>query len=103
MTDAPVQVVVAAFTDEDSAKAALDQLKDMGYWHAGLDGNTDTSIRDLDLGDNVVLVMGSEGKGLRPLVSKNCDALVKIPMAPGMESLNVSNAAAIALYQLANL
>lgn len=83
--------------------SGLDTLKEMGYWHAGMDGNTDQSIRNLSMGDDIVLVMGSEGKGLRPLVAKHCDTLVRIPMAPGMESLNVSNAAAIALYELSGL
>lgn len=78
----------------------LDTLRDMGYWHVGLDGNTEQSIRSLSLGDNIVIVMGSEGKGLRPLVRKNCDVIAKIPMAGAVESLNVSNAAAIALYEL---
>ncbi|WP_262689436.1 23S rRNA (guanosine(2251)-2'-O)-methyltransferase RlmB [Kordiimonas aestuarii] len=78
----------------------LDALRDIGYWHVGLDGHTETSIRDVKLGDNLVIVMGSEGKGLRPLVRKHCDAIVKIPMSGQVESLNVSNAAAIALYEL---
>lgn len=81
---------------------ALDTLRDMGYWHVGLDGNTEQSIRSLKLGDNIVIVMGSEGKGLRPLVRKNCDVIAKIPMSGAVESLNVSNAAAIALYELGN-
>lgn len=79
---------------------ALETLKDMGYWHVGLDGNTEASLKSADLGDNVVIVMGSEGKGLRPLVLRQCDLVVKIPMSGAVESLNVSNAAAIALYEL---
>ncbi|MFC3053376.1 23S rRNA (guanosine(2251)-2'-O)-methyltransferase RlmB [Kordiimonas pumila] len=79
---------------------ALDELKDLGYWHVGLDGNTKTSIRALNMGDNIVIVMGSEGTGLRPLVRKNCDAIACIPMTDAVESLNVSAAAAIALYEL---
>lgn len=82
---------------------ALDTLKEMGYWHVGLDGHTDRAIRDIDMGDNIVIVMGSEGKGLRPLVRKHCDAIAKIPMTGRIESLNVSNAAAIALYELGKL
>jgi len=81
---------------------ALETLKDMGYWHVGLDGATNTSIRGLAMGDNIVIVMGSEGSGLRPLVRKNCDAIARIPTAENVESLNVSNAAAIALYELAS-
>ena len=78
----------------------LDALRDLGYWHVGLDGHTDTALADIKLGDNLVIVMGSEGKGLRPLVRKHCDAVAKIPMSGKVESLNVSNAAAIALYEL---
>ncbi len=78
----------------------LDALRDLGYWHVGLDGHTDTVLADIRLGDNLVIVMGSEGKGLRPLVRKHCDAIAKIPMSGLVESLNVSNAAAIALYEL---
>jgi 23S rRNA (guanosine2251-2'-O)-methyltransferase len=81
---------------------ALDTLKAMGYWHIGLDGDTDKSIRDVSLGDNVVLIMGSEGKGMRPLTRKHCDIIAKIPMTGLVESLNVSNAAAIALHEIAN-
>lgn len=79
---------------------ALDTLKELGYWHVGLDGHTDTEVGSLSMGDNVVIVMGSEGKGLRPLVRKHCDAIAKIPMTGKVESLNVSNAAAIALYEM---
>jgi len=79
----------------------LETLRDFGYWSVGLDGNTEQSIRTLKLGDNIVIVMGSEGKGLRPLVRKNCDVIAKIPMQGAVESLNVSNAASIALYELA--
>ncbi len=80
----------------------LDTLKEMGYWHVGLDGNTETKIRDVKLGDNIVIVMGSEGKGMRPLTRKSCDMIAKIPMSGQIESLNVSNAAAIALYEIAD-
>jgi len=79
---------------------ALEALKDMGYWHVGLDGHTETEIGNISMGNNVVIVMGSEGKGLRPLVRKHCDAIAKIPMTGKVESLNVSNAAAIALYEM---
>lgn len=79
---------------------AIDELKEMGYWSVGLDGATDMSIRDVNAGDNIAIVMGSEGKGLRPLVRKHCDLIAKIPMSGKVESLNVSNAAAIAMYEL---
>jgi len=79
---------------------ALGQLRDMGYWHVGLDGGTQMALNDVSLGDNIVIVMGSEGSGLRPLVKKTCDVVAAIPMSGAVESLNVSNAAAIALYEL---
>lgn len=78
----------------------LETLKDQGYWSVGLDGHCDQDLRSLNIGKNIVLVMGSEGRGLRPLIRKNCDMIAKIPMSGAIESLNVSNAAAIALYEL---
>lgn len=79
---------------------ALDELFDHGYWRIGLEGTAPATIASVDLGDNLVLVMGAEGKGLRPLTQEKCDLQVKIPIDGAMESLNVSNAAAIALYEL---
>lgn len=79
---------------------ALDDLFDQGYWRAGLEGSAEKTIGDVDLGDNLVLIIGAEGKGLRPLTQEKCDILAKIPIAGKMESLNVSNAAAVALYEL---
>lgn len=78
----------------------LDQLKEEGFWIAGLDGTATTSVGAAKLGSRFGLVMGSEGKGMRPNVAKHCDTLLKIPMAEGVESLNVSVAAGIALYAL---
>lgn len=77
---------------------ALDQLADMGYWRVGLDGYADQDIRDADFGDNIVLVLGAEGKGIRKGTADHCDGLVKLPISRTVESLNVSNAAAVALY-----
>ena len=82
---------------------ALDTLAQMGYWRIGLDGDTDQALGSVDLGENIALVLGSEGKGLRPLVRKHCDMIAKIPMTGHVESLNVSNAAAIALYEMMRL
>ena len=79
----------------------LDSLKQAGYWCVGLDADADGPLPDLDLPDRIVLVLGSEGRGLRRLVAEGCDLLTAIPIAPGMESLNLSNAAAVTLYELA--
>ncbi|MEH6527197.1 MAG: 23S rRNA (guanosine(2251)-2'-O)-methyltransferase RlmB [Sneathiella sp.] len=81
---------------------ALDQLADKGFWRIGLDGYADMLLETVscDL-KKVAIVLGSEGKGLRQLTSQKCDMLAKLPISPGIESLNVSNAAAIAFYELA--
>ena len=76
-------------------------MQDLSFWISGLDSNTQHSIYQLNLNQPSLLVMGSEGKGLRKLVKKNCDQLVKIPMHGNVESLNVSVATGIALFEAA--
>lgn len=78
---------------------ALETLADQGWRAVGLDGHTDTYLADALDGAPTVLVLGSEGEGLRRLVAEHCDQLAKIPMPGGFESLNVSAAAAVALYE----
>jgi len=80
---------------------SLEQLKKDGYWVVGLDGHTDMDIDKANLSGKTVLVMGAEGKGLRKLTKSACDLLVRLPISGKIESLNVSNAAAIALYEVA--
>jgi len=80
---------------------ALEKLADMGWRAVALDGSTDLTL-EAALDDRpTVLVMGSEGDGVRRLVTEHCDVVARIPMPGGFESLNVSNAAAIALYEAA--
>ncbi len=79
---------------------ALDRLADLGYWRIGLDGGADSVLTDVDAGDNVALVLGAEGAGLRRLTATHCDFIARLPMQPAMQSLNVSVAAAIAMYEL---
>ncbi len=79
---------------------ALDDLKDAGYWMVGLDSSAEKAYHAIDLTGPVALVLGGEEKGLREQVRKRCDFLVSIPVAGGVESLNVSVAAGIALYEV---
>jgi len=80
----------------------IETLRALGYLTVALEGETDLSMADA-LSDKraVALVLGAEGKGLRPGVAEACEKRARIPIAPAMESLNVSNAAAIALYEAA--
>ena len=77
----------------------LRDLQKAGVWIYGFAGEADASLYSLDLKGNVALVMGSEGDGLRRLTRENCDQLVKIPMPGEFESLNVSVATGIALFE----
>lgn len=79
---------------------ALDQLKEAGFWVAGMAGEAKQSLASQKLSGRIALVMGAEGEGLRRLTREHCDYLVKLPMTGAVESLNVSNAAAVALYEL---
>lgn len=80
---------------------ALLELKEAGYWIFGAEGASGQSIYDTDLTGKACLVIGSEGKGLRPLVRKQCDFLISIPMAGQVESLNASVAAGVMLFEIA--
>jgi len=76
----------------------LRSLKDDGYFIYGLDENGEERFDTVEWPERTVIVMGAEGKGLHGLVKKNCDALVRIPMAGKIASLNVSVAAGIVLF-----
>ena len=78
----------------------LEELKDAGFQAFGFDSEAAYDIAQCDLTGDVALVMGAEGEGLRRLVRENCDKLVRLPTAPRLPSLNVSNAAAVALYEV---
>ena len=78
----------------------LEKIKKFGYWCVGLAGESNDSIAKIKEFEKVVIVVGSEGSGIRSLVKKNCDVLLKIDIEGGVESLNASNAASIALYEL---
>jgi len=78
----------------------LDQLAERGFWRIALAGDGSTSLAEAAPTGDVALVVGSEGAGIRRLVREHCEASAFIPISKTMESLNVSNAAAIALYEL---
>lgn len=80
---------------------AIELLKKAGYWSYGLDGTAKENAHQMKFEAKTALVLGAEGKGLRRLTADHCDFLIKIPMSPNMESLNVSNAAAITMYEIA--
>jgi 23S rRNA (guanosine2251-2'-O)-methyltransferase len=77
----------------------LADAKRAGFWVYGASGEGASSYTGLDLRDRVVLAFGAEGRGLRPLVARTCDALASIPMRAPVESLNVSVAAALFLFE----
>jgi 23S rRNA (guanosine2251-2'-O)-methyltransferase len=80
---------------------ALGEIAEAGFWRIGLDGGADTDIADALGPKRVGLVLGAEGAGLRPNTREHCDALARLPISSAIESLNVSNAAAVALYAAA--
>ncbi|MCJ8190763.1 23S rRNA (guanosine(2251)-2'-O)-methyltransferase RlmB [Sphingomicrobium aestuariivivum] len=80
---------------------ALDELAEAGYWRIGLAGEAESTLAEALGPKRVALVLGAEGPGMRANVRDHCDALAKLPISEQMESLNVSNAAAISLYAAA--
>ncbi len=78
---------------------ALERLAELGWRSVGLAGEAEQTLAQVLDDRPTVLVLGSEGEGIRRLVSEHCDALGRIPMPGKFESLNVSNAAAVALYE----
>ncbi len=78
----------------------LDELAEKGFWRIALAGDGEQSLAEAAPEGDVALVLGSEGAGIRRLVREHCEAAAFIPIARTVESLNVSNAAAIALYEL---
>ena len=81
---------------------AIAALKEAGFWVVGLEAGAPVTLAQAGLqGRRVALVLGAEGEGMRRLTRENCDELARLPIAPGVESLNVSAAAAVALYELA--
>ena len=84
---------------EVNLSRALERLEALGWRAVALDGGAAETLASVLDGGPTVLVMGAEGEGVRRLVREHCDALANIPMPGGFESLNVSAAAAVALYE----
>jgi 23S rRNA (guanosine2251-2'-O)-methyltransferase len=78
----------------------LDRLKEAGFWCVGLDEAGTDRLDQIDLPRRIALVLGAEGSGLRRLTRERCDYLARLPTRGALASLNVSNAAAVALYEL---
>jgi 23S rRNA (guanosine2251-2'-O)-methyltransferase len=89
----------AAIARVTNLSRALERLRDEGFTAVGLAGEATVSLRDLDLRGALVLVVGSEGSGLRRLVRERCDHLARIDLAGPVTSLNASVAAGVALYE----
>ena len=81
---------------------AMEEMAEAGFWRIGLTGDTDLALKDALGVARVALVLGAEGEGMRHNTQVHCDQLAKLPIGPKVESLNVSNAAAIALYAVAS-
>ncbi len=79
---------------------AIERLKTAGFWIIGMDGYAKDTPAALKKDGKNAVIMGSEGKGMRRLIEENCDITVRLPIDPKVESLNVSTAAAVILYEL---
>jgi 23S rRNA (guanosine2251-2'-O)-methyltransferase len=80
---------------------ALEQIAEAGYWRIGLTGTADATLGETLAAGPIALVLGVEGEGMRQNIEAHCDVLAKLPIGEQIESLNVSNAGAIALYAVA--
>ena len=77
---------------------ALEEIGEAGFWRIGLAGDAEMDLKDALGPPRVALVLGAEGPGMRQNTREHCDQLAKLPISDAVESLNVSNAAAVALY-----
>ena len=104
VNDTVVKVSTGAYEHVDVCKVTnlnqtIEKLKENGYWVIGLELTGTMDYKDADYSGKCCLVVGSEGKGISPLVQKNCDLLVKIPMFGKVNSLNASVSAGLILYE----
>lgn len=87
------------FVQVTNLARCLRDLKERGIWLVGLDGYADQTLHETDLKGPLAIVMGAEGQGLRRLSKEHCDFLVNIPMVGSVESLNVSVATGVCLFE----
>lgn len=80
---------------------ALDEIAEAGFWRIGLTGHAKGTLAEVMGDGRIAIVLGAEGEGMRQNTESHCDELAKLPISPKVESLNISNAAAIALYAIA--
>jgi 23S rRNA (guanosine2251-2'-O)-methyltransferase len=80
---------------------ALEEIGEAGFWRIGLAGDAQMDLKDALGPPRIALVLGAEGAGMRPNTREHCDAIARLPISDAVESLNVSNAAAVALYAAA--
>ncbi|WP_157218729.1 23S rRNA (guanosine(2251)-2'-O)-methyltransferase RlmB [Flavisphingomonas formosensis] len=80
---------------------ALDEIAEAGFWRIGLTGHAQATLQQVMGEARLAIVLGAEGEGMRPNTEAHCDELARLPISPLVESLNISNAAAIALYAAA--
>jgi len=79
---------------------ALDEIAEAGFWRVGLTGHAKGTLAEVMGEQRIAIVLGAEGEGMRQNTEAHCDELAKLPISPKVESLNISNAAAIALYAI---
>ncbi len=87
------------FIQVTNLSRTLDTLRERGIWVVGTDGDAETAVYDVDFTVPIAVVMGGEGKGMRQLTRKHCDYVAAIPLQAGAESLNVSVAAGVCLFE----
>lgn len=80
---------------------ALEEIAEAGFWRIGLTGHADQTLEQVMGPQRICIVLGAEGEGMRQNTEAHCDQLARLPISPKVESLNVSNAAAVALYAVA--
>ena len=93
------------FNGEPIIVSTIKKLKEYNFWSIAMDNNSDLTLKELSknsslFNENLAIILGNEGKGIRPLVKNNCDTSVRIDISSNINSLNVSATLAIVLYEI---